>query len=161
MSNVPSDSICADGSVHAEWNLIFRNGEHNVVQDPKRLYNKKENEPDSVHILYIHTFGAENKNAIGIRKDDTENKSYLVYYDHTDTAIMTSDFFIDRREIKEENVIACTSIGQTLILNLKFKPGNYYSGLYYFLWKPDDNSYKFLGNQLPKPYVKFALQSHQ
>ena len=43
MSNVPSDSICADGSVHAEWNLIFRNGEHNVVQDPKRLYNKKEN----------------------------------------------------------------------------------------------------------------------
>ena len=120
MSNVPSDSICADGSVHAEWNLIFRNGEHNVVQDPKRLYNKKENEPDSVHILYIHTFGAENKNAIGIRKDDTENKSYLVYYDHTDTAIMTSDFFTDQREIKEENVIDCTSIGQTLIINLKF-----------------------------------------
>lgn len=163
MSNVPSDSICADGSVHAEWNLIFRNGEHNVVQDPKRLYNKKGNEPDSVHILFIHTFGAENKNAIGIREDITEKKSYLVYYDHTDTAIMTSDFFIDQREIKEENVIDCTSIGQTLILNLKFENPSYYSGLYYFLWVPDANSYKykFLGNQLPKPYVKFALQSHQ
>ena len=157
MSNVPSDSICADGSVHAEWNLIFRNGEHNVVQDPKRLYNKKENEPDSVHILYIHTFGAETKNAIGIREDKTENKSYLVYYDHTDTAIMTSDFFTDQREIKEENVIDCTSIGQTLILNLKFDSDEYYSGLYYFLWNPDKKSYKFIGNKLPKPDMDFLL----
>lgn len=156
MSNVPSDSICADGSVHAEWNLIFRNGEHNVVQDPKRLYNKKENEPDSIHILYIHTFGAETKNAIGIREDDTEKKSYLVYYDHTDTAIMTSDFFTDRK-IKEENVIDCTSIGQTLIFNLKFDNPSYYSGLYYFLWVPDTKSYKFIGNSLPKPEMDFTL----
>lgn len=157
MSNVPSDSICADGSVHAEWNLIFRNGEHNVVQDPKRMYNKKENEYDNVHILYIHTFGAESKNAIGIREDITEKKSYLVYYDHTDTAIMTSDFFKDQRKIKEENVIDCTSIGQTLIINLKFDSDKYYSGLYYFLWKPDDKSYKFIGNKLPKPDMDFLL----
>lgn len=162
MSNVPSDSICADGSVHAEWNMIFRNGEHNVIQDPKRLYNKKGNEYDNVHILYIHTFGAENKNAIGI--EENGDNSYLVYYDHTDDVAMPYYFFNDR-DIKEENVIDCTSIGQTLIINLKFNSKEYYSGLYYFLWKPKDNSnkfsYKFLGNQLPKPYVKFALQSHQ
>ena len=156
MSNVPSDSICADGSVHAEWNLIFRNGEHNVVQDPKRLYNKGANEPDSVHILFIHTFGAETKNAIGIREDITEKKSYLVYYDHTDTAIVTEAFFTDR-EVKEGNVIACTSIGQTLIINLKFNDQNYYSGLYYFLWEADKKEYKFIGNSLPKPEMDFTL----
>ena len=109
MSNVPSDSICADGSVHAEWNLIFRNGEHNVVQDPKRLYNKGTNEPDNVHILYIHSFGAGNKNAIGI--ECNENKYSLVYYDHLGTDTIRKSFFTDGREVKEENVIACTSIG--------------------------------------------------
>ncbi len=168
MSNVPSDSICADGSVHAEWNLIFRNGEHNVVQDPKRLYNKGANEPDNVHILYIHSFGAGNKNAIGIREDKTEKKSYLVYYDHTDTAIIAQPFFTDR-EVKEENVIGCTSIGQTLIINLKFKSDesnsdesnsdDYYSGLYYFLWKPDSKEYEFIGNKLPKPEMDFLLSN--
>ena len=154
MSNVPSDSICADGSVHAEWNMIFRNGEHNVIQDPERLYNKKENEYDNVHILYIHTLGAENKNAIGI--EENGDKSYLVYYDHTDDVAMPSPFFTDR-DIKEENVIDCTSIGQTLIINLKFDSEEYYSGLYYFLWKPDDNSYKFIENSLPKPDMDFTL----
>ena len=38
MTNTPSDSICSDDELSAEWNLIFRNGEHHVVQDPKVMF---------------------------------------------------------------------------------------------------------------------------
>ena len=51
MTNMPSDAICPDNAVAAEWNMIFRGGEHRPIQAPRNLEIFKTG---SFYILHIH-----------------------------------------------------------------------------------------------------------
>ena len=65
MTNIPSDSVCQDDSVAVEWNMIFRNGEHQPIQAPVDLEIFGET---SFYILNIHEV-KEGKHYIGVHKD--------------------------------------------------------------------------------------------
>ena len=154
MSNIPSDSICSDDSLAMEWNMIYRNGEHHVIQDPVKMYEKQDEENFKYpYLVYIHNFNNK-KRGIAI----SENK--LVWFDILKDEIELKDLSIaslSNTEVKAENILGITSLGQTLILSLSFNNGEN-TGLYYLLWKDNELNYKFLGNELPKPTVKFMLR---
>ena len=142
MTNMPSDTICPDNSVAAEWNMIFRDGEHRPIQAPRNLEIFKTG---SFYILHIHKVSKE-KHYVGV--NDLGN---LVYCTEGHDTIPIGDY----ADYNEETQV--TSIGNTLIVNVKGKE------LRYFLWKPDSKPnpmYKFIGNKIPKPKVEFALANN-
>ena len=67
MTNIPSDNICPDDSVAAEWNMIFRNGEHCPIQAPVAFDAFNGN--SSFYISNIHKVKKGN-NYIGIVDGD-------------------------------------------------------------------------------------------
>lgn len=136
MTNIPSDTICPDNSVAAEWNMIFRDGEHRPIQAPRNLEIFKTG---SFYILHIHKV-SKVKHYVGV--NDNGNLVYCTEGGDTITIGSYADY-------DEETQV--TSIGNTLIVNVKGKE------LRYFLWKPDSMAYKFIGNKLPKPEMEFAL----
>lgn len=136
MTNVPSDTICPDDSVAAEWNMIFRNEEHRPIQAPRNLDIFKTG---SFYILHIHKV-SKRKHYIGVN-----DNSCLVYCTEGEDTVTIGDY----ADYDEETQV--TSIGNTLIVNVKGKE------LRYFLWKPDTMAYKFIGNKLPKPEMDFRL----
>ena len=138
MTNMPSDAICPDNAVAAEWNMIFRDGEHRPIQAPRNLEIFKTG---SFYILHIHKVSKE-KHYVGV--NDNGNLVYCT--DGGDTFPIGSYADYDEKT-------QVTSIGNTLIVNVKGKE------LRYFLWKPDSKpkTYKFIGNKLPKPEMDFRL----
>lgn len=136
MTNIPSDNICPDESVAIEWNMIYRNGEHQPIQAPRDLDIFKTG---SFYILHVHKVSKE-KHYIGV--SDNGNLVYCTEGKDTVTISEYSDY-------NEQTQV--TSIGNTLVVNVTGKE------LRYFLWKPDDMAYKFIGNKLPKPKIEFVL----
>lgn len=138
MTNMPSDAICPDNAVAAEWNMIFRDGEHRPIQAPRNLEIFKTG---SFYILHIHKVSKE-KHYVGV--NDLGNLVYCTEGGDTFPIGSYADY-------DEETQV--TSIGNTLIVNVKGKE------LRYFLWKPDSKpkTYKFIGNKLPKPEIDFRL----
>ena len=136
MTNMPSDAICPDNAVAAEWNMIFRGGEHRPIQAPRNLEIFKTG---SFYILHIHKV-SKKKHYVGV--NDLRN---LVYCIEGRDTIRIGNY----ADYDEETQV--TSIGNTLIVNVKGKE------LRYFLWKPDSMTYEFIGNKLPKPEMDFRL----
>ena len=138
MTNMPSDAICPDNAVAAEWNMIFRDGEHRPIQAPRNLEIFKTG---SFYILHIHKVSKE-KHYVGV--NDNGNLVYCTEGGDTFPIGSYADY-------DEETQV--TSIGNTLIVNVKGKE------LRYFLWKPGSKpkTYKFIGNKLPKPEMDFRL----
>lgn len=144
MTNTPSDSICSDDELSAEWNLIFRNGEHHVVQDPKVMFEGK----DVPYMLYVHSHNNVKK-YIGLQ--NCANGYQLVWwFDDAKISLLdpTNAFTYE----SYESINGITSIGNTLIVNVKGV------GLRYFLWK-NNEQYKYLGNRLPEADVEFKLMN--
>ena len=145
MANIPSDAVCPDDSVAAEWNMIYRNGEHHPIQAPE-IVNIFPNLYKTFHILYIHRVYSNdvtnNKHYIGV---SAEGRLVFSIQGGVSKQIGSqSDYTV-------ENISGITSIGNTLVVNKKTE------GPRYFLWKPDSMTYKFIGNKLPKPEIKFVL----
>lgn len=136
MTNIPSDSACQDDSVAAEWNMIFRNGEHQPIQAPRDLDIFKTG---SFYILHVHKVSKE-KHYIGV-----SNNGNLVYCTKGNGTVTISEY----SDYNEQTQV--TSIGNTLVVNVTGKE------LRYFLWEPDVMAYKFIGNKLPKPKMEFVL----
>lgn len=150
MSNVPSDALCPDNAAAIEYNLIFRNGEHHPIQQPVYPHagyvgDKLEN----VHCLYIHSYN-KYKRYIGVQEDGVHSR--LVWHDYDDvenTSTQLTDFDVEVREVK-----GITSIGNTLIVSLSTQN---HESLHYFLWKPKQKKYIYLGTKLPFPDMNFLL----
>ena len=148
MTNIPSDNICPDDSVAAEWNMIFRNGEHCPIQAPANPFEGQvEERRIERQLMYIHNYN-------GLKRCifyDTEDKHiYWARYDDIDSP---ADLIVSF-EIKREEINAITSIGHTLIISLST---NGHKSLHYFLWKPELQNYKFIGTKLPSPNFDFLL----
>ena len=116
MTNMPSDAICPDNAVAAEWNMIFRDGEHRPIQAPRNLEIFKTG---SFYILHIHKVSKE-KHYVGV--NDNGNLVYCTEGGDTFPIGSYADY---------DEKTQVTSIGNTLIVNVKGKE------LRYFLWKPD------------------------
>lgn len=149
MTNVPSDAICSDDDLAAEWNLIYRNGEHHVVQDPKVMFGAKE----TPYMLYVHTHN-DVKRYIGLQ---TSASGMLLVWWKED---MEKVYIVDNTNVftyqERDDITHITSIGNTLIINVRN------TGLRYYLWKPSENGgvgqYKYLGNRLPEIDMSFILK---
>ena len=137
MTNIPSDNICPDDSVAAEWNMIFRNREHCPIQQPINMQLFGE---ASFYVIHIHKVSGK-KHYIGIN-----DNGYLVYLAEGQTAITTIGEYNDYTE--ETQIV---SLGNTLVVNIAGKE------MRYFLWKFDTSKYLFIGNRMPNPNVTFSL----
>lgn len=142
MTNIPSDNICPDDSVAAEWNMIFRNGEHCPIQAPVDMGIFIN---ESFYILYIHEVH-EGKHYVGVN-----NSGNLVYMSDNDAEPKIIDT-IYSDYTKQTQV---SSIGNTLIVNVKGE------SIRYFLWKTSDEatgfSYKYIGDRLPSASLNFRF----
>ena len=142
MTNIPSDNICPDDSVAAEWNMIFRNGEHCPIQAPVDMGIFIN---ESFYILYIHEVH-EGKHYVGVN-----GSGNLVYMSDNDTKPKTID--ISYSDYTKQTQVS--SIGNTLIVNVKNK------SIRYFLWKTSEEvtgfSYKYIGDRLPSASLNFRF----
>ena len=142
MTNIPSDNICPDDSVAAEWNMIFRNGEHCPIQAPVDMGIFIN---ESFYILYIHEVH-EGKHYVGVN-----GSGNLVYMSDNDTKPKTID--ISYSDYTKQTQVL--SIGNTLIVNVKNK------SIRYFLWKTSEEvtgfSYKYIGDRLPSASLNFRF----
>ena len=112
MTNIPSDNICPDDSVAAEWNMIFRNGEHCPIQAPVNPFEgQDENSRKYQQLIYIHNYN-DVKRCIFY---DTNNE-YIYWAFFND--IKQAAALIDSFEVNREEINGITSIGNTLIISL-------------------------------------------
>lgn len=154
ITNVPSDAVCSDNALAESVGMIYDNGEHRVIQKPKRFINAAQG---SRKILYIH------------KVDKTDY--YIFFESETTNNVTTYNLawgLVGSNAIqKKGNLLSgvdetyspsVTSIGKTLIVS----DGN---GLHYFLMKYYDTqpvgwAYKPLG-EIPMPKADFRLESFE
>lgn len=144
ISNKPSDILCDDNCLQESMNIVYRDGEHQPIQDP--ILDMKINDHNGVgvnKVLFIHKVGgtvryivqlSDNNIGWGV-KTSGENPTY-----EGKGNILVSD----------GEDVQIQAIGKILVFLVNNK-------LYYFLWKDDE--YKFLGNNIPEPSVTLYLSS--
>lgn len=158
ITNNPSDALCSDNCLEESVGMVFDGGEHRVVQDPEMFIDTINTGSLTITdptIIFVHRKGGKDRYIIRYKTNyDTniawgtkaENSTTLVIQDflHTEDTPNTPMTFTEDVQI--------TSIGNILILS----DG---SGLYYFLWKESEGalSYKYLGDNIPRPEVSFKL----
>lgn len=130
MTNVPSDAICSDNALEYAEGMIFRDGEHHVIQKPKE---KDSLNSSSTTLVFVHKLGNGEKSYIydsgttlSYKKGETSGNIYT----HSGNSLKS-----------------ITAIGKTLIASFD-------GTLRYFLFK--NNSYKDI-TDIPAPDAKFYL----
>lgn len=136
MTNVPSDLVCDDNTCESEVNMIYRDGEHRPIQDEQVMFEGASLLP----VVFVHKYN-NYKHYISLKTDNT-----ITWYDEKGV-LAPSD--IANAPVLGDNV-QVEAIGNTLIVNSS-------NGLGYYLWKPADGNYKYLGNKIPEPEVEFMF----
>lgn len=153
MTNIPSDAICPDDTTSAEYNLIFKDGEHKPIQAPVNAFEGQVEESRELHqLIYVHNYNNVKRCIFYSHKDNFIRWSF---YDDVDTfSPLLVSFKIAINEIN-----GITSIGNTLIISLS-TPG--YASLHYFLWKTaaDSSNYTYLGPKLPNIEMDMHLNAN-
>ena len=129
MTNVPSDAICSDNALEDSTNMIYRDGEHHVIQRPKQIFDFGEN--STKKLLYVH-------------KHPDASETYISYsgqYLYAGTSVNPIYSSIS-------GTPSVQAIGNILVL----KDAN---GLHYILWK--SGSYTNIGDMLSEPSVEFRM----
>lgn len=135
ITNVPNDLVCGDNTCETELNMIYRNGGHRPIQ--KERYQFSIPFP----LLFVHKYNGNNKHYIALKSDNT-----LTWYDQTNT---TANNTIANAPVLGDNV-QVEAIGNTLVVSSS-------KGLGYYLWKPENGNYKYLGAKIPEPIVKYRF----
>lgn len=136
ITSVPSDALCSDNALEDCTDLIFRDGEHHVLQKPKLIAN---NAPT---IVFVHAFNNA-KRYIGI--DSTGivwGTIASLVFTKAETPLLSGTFSKDDVQV--------AAIGKTLIVCHE-------GTIYYYLWKGD--TYLNLGSSIPEPNVHFYLDT--
>lgn len=158
MTNIPSDAICPDDTTSAEYNLIFKDGEHKPIQAPVNFFDKQTNDYLIYQILYFHNYN--NKKRAILYSNYSLRWTYVDYND--DSYLVYNSLFTNKTDgyfkVDIDEINGITSIGNTLIISITTEG---HKSLHYFLWKPELNDnkgdYQFIGTKLPMPKVKFQL----
>lgn len=131
MTNVPSDLLCADNTLSLADGMIFRNGEHHVIQAPKLLPAISA----AGTLVFVHKIG-----------DGTENYIYEKTVSDV-TSLYYNNSAITGSEHTGEELKSITAIGNTLIVSFNGRLG-------YFLF--NGSTYKDI-SYIPTPSVYFRL----
>lgn len=134
MSNVPSDLICSDNACEGELNMVYRMGEHRPIQEEQVLFGGKALNP----LLFMHEYN-NYKHYIAM------NGNKVMWYDKDGGE---GAAIVNAPEIGDD--VQVGAIGNTLIVNSS-------NGLGYYLWKQNENNYKYLGAKIPEPEVRFLV----
>lgn len=154
ITNVPSDAICSDNTLEESIGLVYENGEHRVIQQPKQLFSEIASSIDGP-IVFVHNLPTGRKNYIFFDNHSspwffsTDAVGNLIPFsededDYTRQLDQVQFASVDRQKIQ--------AVGKTLIIAHE-------NGLRYYLWKAENSDYKSLGTTIPRPRMEFALKN--
>ncbi len=132
ITRTPSDFLCEDGELAECINLTTDHEELKVAPQPEVMFEGASKAP----LLYVH-----------------ENNNYKNYITQTGTSL---DFFTEAGvedhidTLSTSTMPLITHIGNILIVSNS-------DGMRYYLWKPDTDSYQYLGDKIPEPKMEFAM----
>ena len=127
ISNNPGDLICDDNSLVRCENLYFDGIQHRPIQEPVGL-----DVSISGTLLFVHHVPDGSRNYISLSGTQLYSNNAVMF---SSSAVYTAS-----------GEVVVQAIGNILIVNDA-------NGLHYILWK--SSSYKYLGQQIPIPDVKF------
>ena len=136
MTNMPSDLLSDDNELQKSVGFIYKDGEMKPIQKEVILFEGEEKLP----ILFVHKYNGY-KHYIALNTDNT-----ITWYDKDGTITSTN---ISDAPVLGDN-IQVQAIGNTLVVNSS-------DGLGYYLWKPENENYKYMGNKIPEPEVRFRF----
>lgn len=159
MTNVPSDAICSDNALEYAEGMIFRDGEHHVIQAPEpkiTTFYGIGSPPSSIEptILFIHTYNTTNIyiGSIVVSGEGGVNHNELIWgtLNESTKTFTQGGYFIYNvnSRVNYTGVEKFTAIGKTLIISTSF-------GLLYFLW--NGSAYSNGYSEIPSPDVEFRL----
>jgi hypothetical protein len=138
ITNIPSDALCSDNALEESLGMVYDNGEHRPVQEPKKILTGV-----SGKILYIHKF--DNQERYIVRKS---GGIYWCLVSHTagvvDTLTSGTKLF---DETTDKTALQVTSIGKSLIITTT-------GATVFYIWKP--NRYEE-HQELPEIDIEFKL----
>ena len=142
-SAVPSDYECPDGSLAVSINLLPEDGALKPVLPPSVMFSLEGN--DKLRFLCVHHTSVDTHYIV------VRTSKNAVYYTNGDTSNAFSALKHIHNFPEGVTIFSCQSVGYTLIFLTS-------SGLYYVLWKSNENKYLDLGSHLPECPLSFGLQ---
>lgn len=135
LSTVPADNASQDGDTALLLNIVPEDGALKPVLPPKTIMALGAN----LRVVYIHNTYLQ--------------KRYIIH--HTDINKISwtenGETFVDIQSIGDKELHQVLAIGNTLIVFTT-------KGMCYFLWKNDQQSYSYLGEEIPELPISFGLQ---
>lgn len=155
ITTLPSDSVCSDNTLQDVNNLIYRDGEHHVIQNPKLIG------PADGRLLFVHKLPNGEENWL-YEKDFTRFENPTHNYDlrwGKETPESATFHHALRGYDNSLNPKDITAIGKTLIANID-------GTLRYFIWDGSDDGSDDGGDYTDvtdsqNPDVEFFLYGEQ
>jgi len=141
ITNIPSDLICSDHCLEKSEGMIYRDGEHHVVQKPKVTTI-----PNGKKLIFVHKTADGEKY---IYETTASNVTTISYYNGSGYVTIGSGSAY-------ETINSIVAIGNTLIVSFG-------STIKYYLYSPtlvNNSNYTDLGD-IPEPKVKFRMGMEQ
>jgi len=136
ITTIPSDSLCSDNALENETNLIYRDGEHHVIQSPEYEFGINGT------LLFVHKLpGGGEKYIYEGANADTNNAYHLFIYGSPNSIGGSAH----TNNLTPKDV---TAIGKTLIVNMS-------GDIKYFLW--NGTGYKSLGKIKEPDTMQFIV----
>lgn len=144
-SVTPSDYECQDGDLAVSVNVVNEDGALHPVKRPKIAFSYDG------RIRFIHK---TNKftHYIGERVviQRPSGAQYLDWIGEDDKDKVNT-FYENRDPLNILDIIQVVAVGNTLVFLTK-------TGMHYFLWNADENTYSYLGDSMPETVISFGLQ---
>ena len=140
ITNVPSDAICSDNALAECIGLTYQDGEHRVIQNPRRVIEQLDGT-----LLFVHKTAGQQRYIYRKKNTGATPNTYSIKWRTLEDA--TEHTVVDNYSTVAD--IEVTAIGKTLILSLSEQ-------IKYFLWKADIGEYSDLG-VIPAPVIDFSI----
>lgn len=141
-SAVPSDYECQDGDLAAVMGLVQEKGALRPIANPKPILSYAGS------ILFVHTT-SKFTHYIGY-SDGTPPRANMQWID-SESPTTVHSFSKPESTMLRDAIIQINAIGNTLVVLTTI-------GMYYYLWKGDEQTYVRLGNHIPELPIRFGLQ---
>jgi len=155
ITNIPSDAVCSDNALEYAEGMIFRDGEHHVIQKPSVFIDAVTASGghgtislSDLSLIYVHKYNDMN---MYLFLRDVEGTKDILWGTKAGTTITIVNNLHQEgstNSVVFSGEVKITSIGKTLIVADN-------SSLYYFIWKNSDYTAGY--TDIPTPDVEFRL----
>lgn len=139
ITNVPSDILCSDNALSESVGMVYDNGEHRVIQEPKLHMSGLEN---SKSILYVHKLN--NLERFIVREGDNIKWGTNVDGQYVPAQSQGSDIVL----MTASGEAQITSIGNTLIITDS-------NGMHHYKW--NGSAYEYIAYPIPDIHFEAKL----